>query len=204
MDILTPRPAHPVASLGILPGSFHPVTRAHLALGKAALSEVELVVFTMPRRFPHKRYEAVGLDDRLRLVAAAIRDEPRFAAAVSEGGLFIEMAREARALFPEAGVPWLICGRDAAERITAWDYGTAEGIREQLAEYGLLTAARQGEYEAPGELRDRIRPIGMPAGWDTVSATEVRNRIAGGGDWRELVPAAIHEDVERLYGGSAG
>lgn len=202
MDILTPRPALPVRSLGILPGSFHPITRAHIALGEAALAQVDMVVFTMPRRFPHKQYQAVGLDDRLRLVAAAIREEPRFAAAISEGGLFIDMAREARVLFPEAGVPWLICGRDAAERITAWDYGTAEGIREQLAEYGLLTAARQGEYEPPDELRDRIRPIAIPAGWDAVSATEVRHRIAAGGDWRELVPAAIHEDVERLYGRS--
>ncbi len=200
MDILTPIPAGSIASVGILPGSFHPVTRAHVALGAAALSHVDLVLFTMPRRFPHKEYEAVGLDDRLALVIAATRTEPRFAVAISEGGLFIEMAREARARFPASDAPWLICGRDAAERIVGWDYGEGDSIDAQLREYGLLVAARQGSYRPPEQLGERVRELAMPPDWDAVSATEVRRRIAHGGDWRELVPAEVWSDVERLYG----
>lgn len=200
MDILTPVPAHPISSIGILPGSFHPVTRAHVALGEAALAHVDLVLFTMPRRFPHKEYEAVGLEDRLALVIAATRAEPRFAVAISEGGLFIEMAREVRALFPSSDTPWLICGRDAAERIVGWEYGEGDSIDAQLCQYGLLVAARQGSYRPPKRLGERVKELAMPPDWDTVSATEVRLRIARGGNWRELVPEEVLSEVERLYG----
>ena len=42
--------------LGILPGTFNPVTVAHLALAHAALRHVDEVVFVLPRVFPHKNY----------------------------------------------------------------------------------------------------------------------------------------------------
>jgi nicotinic acid mononucleotide adenylyltransferase len=199
MDILTGLPRLTPSSIGVLPGSFHPPTRAHTALGEAALAKVDIVLFTMPRTFPHKNYEGVGLEERISLLLAATGHEPRFFVAVSEGGLFIEMAREARARFPAAGLPWMVCGRDAAERIVGWNYGPVDHIDAQLREYGLLVAARQGSYAAPSTLSDRIRELSMPPDWDAVSATEVRRRIAAGQDWRELVPDAIQEAVERLY-----
>jgi hypothetical protein len=39
----------------------------------------------------------------------------------------------------------------------------------------------------------------MEAGWDEVSSSEVRRRIACGENWRELVPPALAAIVEELY-----
>lgn len=196
MDFLIEPRANP-RTVGILPGSFHPVTRAHAALARAGLEMVDTVIFAMPRRFPHKSYDDVGLEERIEIVQAAVADEPRFAVAITDGGLFIEMAREARLRFPGADV-WIMCGRDAAERICSWSYSGLP-IAEQLREYGLLVAARQGDFAAPEHLAARVRPLDIEAEWDDVSATEVRSRIARGGDWEDLVPEAAVPLVRRYY-----
>ncbi len=186
--------------LGVLAGAFHPPTKAHLALARAALAVVEEVVFVLPRRFPHKRYEGVGLEERLRLVLAATAGEPRFSVAVSEGGLFIEIARECKQAYgPEVEI-WFLCGRDAAERIVNWDYGEPGAFARQLEVYGLLAAPRGGHYEPPPEYRDRIRPLPLEGGYDEVSSTAVREAIREGRPWEHLVPEPIVEDVRLLYG----
>src|SRR5215208_4781186 len=82
--------------LGILPGTFNPVTIAHLALAHAALSCVDEVVFVLPRVFPHKDYSGASFDDRIAMLDAAL-DDPAFSVAAADGGLFIEIARECRA-----------------------------------------------------------------------------------------------------------
>ncbi|MBL8295511.1 MAG: adenylyltransferase/cytidyltransferase family protein, partial [Bryobacterales bacterium] len=75
MDFLLKAPGHPQRA-GILPGSFHPITRAHLALARAALAVVDEVILVMPRRFPHKDYERVTLEQRIELVRRAAASEP--------------------------------------------------------------------------------------------------------------------------------
>ena len=77
------------AKLGILSGTFHPPTRAHLGLARAGLELVDEVLFVLPRRFPHKRYEGAGFSDRLRMLLAATAGEPRFSVAATGGCLFI-------------------------------------------------------------------------------------------------------------------
>jgi phosphopantetheine adenylyltransferase len=99
--------------LGIFPGAFHPPTRAHLGIAKAALAFVDEVVFVMPRAFPHKEYEAVGIQQRLDLLAAAAGDEPRFSVAVTERGLFADIARECRAAYGPGPNCGFFAGRDA-------------------------------------------------------------------------------------------
>jgi nicotinic acid mononucleotide adenylyltransferase len=79
--------------LGVLAGTFNPPTRAHLALAQAALGCADEVVFVLPRAFPHKAYGGASFEDRVRMLAAAVGDEPRFSIAASGAGLFIEIAR---------------------------------------------------------------------------------------------------------------
>ena len=143
--------------LGVLPGAYHPVTRAHLALAEAALAHVDHVLLVMPRELPHKRYEGVGLEQRLALVERAVNG--RHSIAISDGGLFIDIARECRDAYGSSCEPWFICGRDAAERIVNWDYGAGAGIADQLREYGLLVADRHGRYEPPPQLLHRVRRL---------------------------------------------
>jgi len=190
----------PVRRLGILAGSFHPVTRAHIALAEAAIErEVDEVLLVMPRVFPHKDYEGVNLEARVGLVQAAVAGRRGFSVAISEGGLFIDIARECRAHYGMDCEVWFLCGRDAAERIVNWDYGAEGRFAGQLHEFGLLVAERRGRFMPPEEFEDRIRALELGADWNDVSATEIRERIRAGRDWAHLVPAAVVDQVRDAY-----
>ena len=55
--------------LGVFPGSFNPITVAHLALAEAALNVVDEVVFVLPRQFPHKTYSGASFEQRKELLS---------------------------------------------------------------------------------------------------------------------------------------
>jgi nicotinate (nicotinamide) nucleotide adenylyltransferase len=187
-----------VHRLGILPGAFNPPTKAHLALAKAA-DRLDEVLFVLPRELPHKRYSGVGFDQRLELLLTAVGADPRFSVAASEGGLFIEIARECREAYGAETELTFLCGRDAAERIVNWDYGWEGAFPEMLKEFEMLVATRNGDYLPPAALKHRIHPLELNENCDHIAATEVRERIGLDESWRELVPATIAEDVKRLY-----
>lgn len=186
--------------LAVFSGSFHPPTRAHLGLAQAALALVDEVVFVLPRAFPHKVYDAVTLDERMGMLLAAIGGEPRYSAAVSEGGLFLEIAAECRQAYGAGVELEFLCGRDAAERIFHWDYGALPPIGEQLAGYHLLVAARDGAFTPPPGCAAAVRMLTLDACYDEVSSTEVRRRVREGEYWLELVPEDVAGHIARLYG----
>ncbi len=188
-----------ISRLGVLPGTFNPPTRAHMALAKAALDHCDQILFVLPRTLPHKNYEGVAFDDRLGLLKAAVEAHPQFAAASSNGGLFLEIASECRIEYGKEVDIAFLCGRDAAERIVGWKYEREEMLAEMFEQFSLLVARRQGEYVAPSHLESRVRCLDLDLGWDAVSATEVRQRIAAGLEWRDLVPEPIAAEVERIY-----
>ena len=186
--------------LAILPGTFNPPTVAHMALARAALAHADEVLFVLPRAFPHKPYEGAAFEERVGMLEAVLEDEAGFSIAASGGGLFVEIAREARAAYGPRPALSVVCGRDAAERIVNWDYGSAGAIERMLDIFDLLVAARGGEYAPPAHLAARIRRLEMEAEWEEVSASEVRRRAAVGEGLEGLVPAAIAAIVRRIYG----
>lgn len=185
--------------LGILPGTFNPLTVAHLALGCAALSLVDEVLFALPRVLPHKEFTGATFDQRLEMLETALRHAPRFSIAAVQGGLFAEIAEECRAPYGPGVRLSFLCGRDAAERIVEWDYGSPQAFAAMLARFDLLVAARSGEYRPPPQFQAAIHSLAIPAGFDAVSATEVRSRIARRLPWEHLVPPAIVGQVGRIY-----
>ena len=194
------RAAGKPAALGILSGTFNPPTRAHLALAEAGLAVVDQVLFVLPRALPHKSYEGVGFADRLRMLELATLGLLRSSVAITEGGLFAEIARECREAYGQRVALKFLCGRDAAERVVSWDYGRPGAFREMLEDFELLVASRKGAFRAPAELRDRIHPLAVPPEYEEISATDVRTRIAGGRPWEHLVPESIVPLVRELYG----
>jgi nicotinate-nucleotide adenylyltransferase len=170
-----------------------------MALADAALAVCDEVLFVLPRTLPHKEYDRAGPEDRLEMLLAATASGPRFSVGVSEGGLFIEIARECREIYPDQTRLYFLCGRDAAERIINWDYGHPEAVPRMLDEFELLVARRGGLYVPPEALRERIHPLPVGTEWEECSATEVRNRIAAGEPWQHLVPREVVELAARIY-----
>ena len=193
------RASTPPARLGILPGTFNPVTVAHLGLAEAALELVDEVVFVLPRVFPHKTYSGAAFEQRVDLLRSAIANQPAFSVAATDHGLFVEIAHACRAAYGGDTRLSFVCGRDAAERIIEWDYGDLKVVPDMLGEFDLLVADRGGTYWPPNEFSHAICRLPLENTFDPISATEVRERIARAEPWEHLVPAAIREQVREIY-----
>jgi nicotinate (nicotinamide) nucleotide adenylyltransferase len=185
----------PISELGILPGSFNPITIAHLALARSALAYVHEVLFVLPRVLPHKSYTGASFEQRVEMLDRATAGEPRWSIAASDLGLFVQIAEECRTVYGMDTRLSFICGRDAAERIANWDYGRPGVFEEMLGSFDLLVAPRQGVWQHAA-----VRELSLPADCDAVSATEVRERIARGEPWEHLVPESIHAMARWIYG----
>jgi nicotinic acid mononucleotide adenylyltransferase len=181
----------------LLAGAWNPPTRAHVEMARAALRVCDCAVLVLPRRFPHKGSDGAALELRAEWLRRIAEREERMAAAISEGGLFIEMAREARAL--GARRVMLACGADAAERIANWDYGDTGCFADQLEEYEMLVAPRAGVYVPAAEVAGKFQALELDGAWAEVSSTEVRRRMAAGEGWEDLVPEVILESVREAY-----
>lgn len=195
------RAGRPSRSVALMPGAWNPPTKAHTALAEAALEHAGEVVLVLPRTLPHKRFEGPAAEVRKRWLVELTGLSPRFSAAVSEGGLFVEMAREARQAGAERVL--VVCGSDAAERIVKWRYRAGLEIGRQLEEsYELLVAPRGGAWQPPRRLAGRVHHLPLARELQAVSSTQVRELARSGGDWRELVPEALAEEIGRVYGRS--
>jgi nicotinic acid mononucleotide adenylyltransferase len=188
------------ARVAVFPGAWNPPTVAHAGIALAALGWADEVVWVLPSTFPHKSFEGAPFADRGRMIERIARSQPGFSAAISEGGLYAEIAREVREFFGAEVQIGLACGRDAAERIASWDYVQAGVFDRLINDHPLLVAARAGEYEPPDQHRHRIVQLTLDGALDHVSSTAIRDRIRTGQPWRHLVPAAIAEEVAAIYG----
>lgn len=177
-------------AVAVFPGAWNPPTLAHMAMAEAALEHAPEVVLVMARAMPHKDYDGPPFEQRAEWLRAICATRRGFSAAVTSGGLFIEMAREARAATGAARV-LIVCGRDAAERAVNWDYGAGPPIEQQLEEFELLVAPRGGYFRPPAALAARIHVLELAPEWEDISSSEVRARRARGESWRELVPAEV-------------
>lgn len=184
--------------LGILPAAFNPPTVAHLALADAAALAAGLnqVVFCLPRLLPHKRFDGASFEQRVQMLRAAVGDptlgRASRAAAISDQGLFLNVAREFRRLCGPDVELALICGADAAERIVDWDYSGGPSIEEQLEEYRMLVGSRGNAYVPPMDLQSRIECFDLPPEVASISSSDVRSGLDAG-----RVPVSVAELIER-------
>ncbi len=189
-----------VYKLGVLPGTFNPPTRAHLSLAEAALRfGLNEVVLVLPRTLPHKEFEGADLSQRMQMLRAAVEGQPGISAAVSDGGLFSEIAAECREAYGPGVELTFVCGRDAAERVMGWNYSSANAVNEMMEQFGLLVACRNGHYDIPAAFRRRVHCLTLPDEFNTVAASDVRRRIGEGLPWVRFVPDAVAELAKRIY-----
>ena len=175
--------------IGVFGGTFDPVHVGHLAIANAALEEVPLerLLFVPARRSPLKERDPhASATDRLAMLEAAVRDEPRFA--VSR----LELERDGPSYTVDTlaalrgeGELYLIVGSDAIADFPLWR--EHERVRSLAT---ILVAARPG---APG-IPPGVRRLDAPL--LDISSRELRARAARGRSLRYLVPEAALRYIE--------
>ena len=196
--------ATPARRIGLFGGTFDPVHNAHVALARAALTELNLDQLRwIPAGQPwQKTREITAAVDRVAMVAAAIEGEPRFVLDRIEvdrkGDSFtLDTVRALQAAMP--GAEWfLIIGADQYATLHTW-----RDWRDLLALVTLAVANRPGAMPPVDDavLRHPHRAVPLPM--LDISATDIRARIKCGQDISTRVPAAVarYIDLHRLYAG---
>jgi nicotinate-nucleotide adenylyltransferase len=188
--------------VGILASAFNPVTVAHMELARQAMRQYALdeVLFLLPRVLPHKTFTGATFEQRLEMLAAALEGEAHFSIGSTDRGLFIEIARECRAVYGPEAEFFFLCGSDAADRVLHWDYGCGPPFAAQLSEFQMLVAPRNGlPYAIPPAFRDRIHPLDLSPDLASCSSSAVREAIAAGRPWEHMVPPPVAAIIRR-YG----
>lgn len=177
--------------LGIFGGTFDPVHVGHLAIAHAALESVPLdrILFVPAQRSPLKdRGPVASAADRLTMLEAAVRDEPRFSISRTElerqGPSYTVETLERLAGEDQL---YLVLGSDAMADFRRWK------DPDRIARLATLAIA-----ERPGAplLPDDATMVRFDAPRLDISSRELRARAARGRSLRYLVPHAVWRYIE--------
>lgn len=212
-------------------GSFDPVHRGHLAVARAVRDALSADVWFVPAGDPpHKAQMHAEGAQRARMLSVALAGEPGLHVDGRElarpgPSYTVETLRAVRAeLGPLASLAWLV-GGDALLTLDTWhqwramfDVAHVLVVDRPGAEAALTTVAAHAPKvyaEVAGRARAASALSSTPSGGfarlalprlQPESSTALRALLAGGGDWRPLVPHAVarHITTHGLYGaGSA-
>ena len=190
---------------GILGGTFDPIHLGHVAVARQVLADLELerVLLIPSYQPPHRDPPAASPADRLEMARLAVaglaglevddievrREGPSYA---------VDTLRQLKQADPRRELV-LLLGCDAALEFGTWHQAATIGNLARVAVFN-----RAGADMGTGELRE----AGLPAGTlslvvdsPDVSATQVRARLAGGGDLSDMLPASVLEYIRehRLF-----
>jgi nicotinate-nucleotide adenylyltransferase len=171
--------------IGILGGTFDPPHNGHVALAKAALSQLpidRLVVLVAER--PGHRDVVADAETRLKLARAAFSDAE---VELDPHPFTVDAVRDGR--FGEAV---FIVGADQAAAFDHW-----KEPEEVLKHVKLGVGTRSG-YPEPQLDRYGDRIVSFPLASPPISSSEVRTRVARGEPVDELVPPEVAKMIAEL------
>lgn len=203
-------------------GSFDPVHLGHLAIARAVRDRLGAEVALVPAADPpHKALTHAGAGDRAEMLELAVAGEPDMRVdrreLDREGPSFtVDTLRLVRAeQGPYRPIAWVI-GSDSLLQLDTW-----HRWRELFAHGHVLAIERPGSPLDPARVealafnvhrgiafrrRDAAALADAPAGGYAVlslpelrpeSSTEVRRRLATGGDWPAMVAPAVAAYIRR-------
>jgi hypothetical protein len=158
-------------SIGVYPGSFDPLTIAHLEVARAAATQLRLerIDLAISRRTLGKDHlDDASVHTRVEAVRRAASTRPWLGVVVTDASLISEIA---------AGYDAVVMGADKWAQVVdpAW-YGHDESVRDAaVAALPRVAVAPRGGLHVPEELR-----LDVPEHIAAISATAVRD---GRTDW---------------------
>jgi nicotinate-nucleotide adenylyltransferase len=206
-------------------GTFDPLHKGHLAIACAARDALGVDIHLLPAADPpHRPPPGASARDRAEMVRLGIDGLPGLRLDLREleragRSWSIDTLRALRAqLGPDTPIAWLV-GADSFRDLPTW-----KDWHALFALTHFVVAERAG-FPLDGPIRDLLRQAldgrwvdhpdalrAAPAGrvmslHQTLyahSATDIRERIAAGLDWRTLVPPAVADYIveHHLYGAS--
>ncbi|KAK0469624.1 Nucleotidylyl transferase [Desarmillaria tabescens] len=198
------------AKVLILDSSFNPPTLAHLALARCG-NDYDARILMLSTTNADKKLAPGDVTIALRQSMMALLG---FHIAVVDEPTFVGKARKLHAEMPSA--TWdFVMGWDTVERVFAERYYTGKDMVAELKEFFFESRARIVYAPRAGAggidvwaavervgAREKVVQAAISDEFVAYSSTAVRNAIKSGkGSWRDKVPPAIAEyiDKERLY-----
>jgi len=189
--------------VGILCGSFNPLTLAHTELAERAQRTFPLdtVIFTLAKVTVDKeQITGLSLEDRLLLLALYAQRQGQVAVALVNRGLYFEQAQAFRALFGEQTELSFLIGMDKLLQI--FDpryYQDRDAALHELFALASLIVANRGDMDETSfsHLLDRpenhpfhshVQFFTLPSVVTDLSATAIRRALAAGQNIGTQVP----------------
>jgi len=203
-QVLFPAPPPPARRVGVLCGSFNPLTLAHTELAERArvVAGLDLVIFTLAKVTVDKEHvTGLSLEDRLLLLSLYAQRHSLTGVALVNRGLYFEQAQAFRSLLGAKVKLSFIVGMDKLLQILDPKYyQDRDAALRQLFTLTSLIVANRGEM-ARAELqqvlerpenhpyRSHIQFCPLSSAIAEVSATAVRKGLREGARVDEFLPA---------------
>ncbi len=206
-----PRALRSVRHLGVLAGSFNPLTNAHLALAEAACQELalEAMLFAVSKVTVDKEEVRVAApEDRLLLLDLCIQGQPSYGIVIVNRGLYADQAQALRRALPSVEELFFVVGLDKARQIfDPHYYVDLDQALHRLFSLSLLAVAPRGHrglrdlealLERPENrpYRERVRPLAMPPHYRHLASSEIRELVQRGFPLSGRLPAEVVAFIE--------
>ena len=194
------------ARVGIMGGTFDPIHIGHLACAEQVREACALdIVLFVPAGDPWMKRgrDLAPAADRFAMVAAAVDDNPFFAASTLEidrrGATYtVDTLRELSGCCPDGTELFFIAGVDAAAALPLWREADRLG---SLATIAVVTRpgydASDGRLDAARRLVGADRMVDVPIVGIDLSSTDVRAMVRAGRSIRYLVPREVADYIEK-------
>ncbi len=192
--------------VGLFGGTFDPIHTGHLILAQVASDFIGLDrVFFLPTSYPPHKAEASLTDfaTRRRMVELAIADNSRFELSLAEESEGIVYTYETVLHFADGGFDrealHLLIGSDSLEELFSWKNP------DIIFSRATIVVLKRPGCESMPALPDDAAVIMIETGCNTISSSEVRERVGSGKSVRYLVPDAVERFIidHSLYGATA-
>ncbi|MHA0855733.1 nicotinate-nucleotide adenylyltransferase [Paenibacillus sp. CMAA1364] len=191
--------------IGIMGGTFDPLHIGHLLAAESARDSYQLdEVWFMPSHIPpHKDKAGVTGEQRLAMVAEAVKDHPSFRTLdleIRRGGVSytIDTIEELKSIQPSFDF-YFIIGADMVNYLPHWD--RIEDLSKLITFIGV---GRPGSPIAlntlPSYLQSNVRLADMPL--VDISSSSIRQKAENGHSIRYMVPERVYDYILRrgFYG----